>query len=390
MAKVEKRSVLLLALIFVAWGFGYVDRQAINIAAVSIREELALTTGEMGIVMSSFFCMYSVMTLGGSFLANRFGTRRSLLGIVFLWAVFSGMTGAAGSFLLLVSVRFLLGLSQGGFAPITSVAVTELFPPEQQGRAKAFQVSAGSAGVAFGALFCATSTALFGWRMMFLFFGVIGLVITILLYQFYHVQERVEEKKPQAGVKELLRSALVWKLAFIQFGLGAFIWGMNAWLPSYWLEVKGLAMVEMGALSMLPWVVSFFCMNFSAYLLERYFAGKECLTLGVSLFLTCVCMYVMLGADSITAGFAWLTLGTVLASISSAIVYMIPMKYMERNRVGSATGIIIFGQQLAGVCVPIIMGYLISMFAGSYDAVFIFVIGIMLLGAVTSLSIRVR
>lgn len=101
-------------------------------------------------------------------------------------------------------------------------------------------------------------------------------------------------------------------------------------------------------------------------------------------------MYVMLGADSIAAGFAWLTLGTVLASISSAIVYMIPMKYMERNRVGSATGIIIFGQQLAGVCVPIIMGYLISMFAGSYDAVFIFVIGIMLLGAVTSLSIRVR
>ena len=121
-AETNRKSWLLLVLIFVAWGFGYVDKQAINIAAVPLREELSLSTGQMGAVMSSFFFMYSLMTLSGGYLASHFGTRRSLIGIVLLWAIFSCLTGMAGSFLVLISVRFLLGFSQGGFGPITSVA----------------------------------------------------------------------------------------------------------------------------------------------------------------------------------------------------------------------------------------------------------------------------
>ena len=53
-AETNRKSWLLLVLIFVAWGFGYVDKQAINIAAVPLREELSLSTGQMGAVMSSF------------------------------------------------------------------------------------------------------------------------------------------------------------------------------------------------------------------------------------------------------------------------------------------------------------------------------------------------
>lgn len=389
-AETNRKSWLLLVLIFVAWGFGYVDKQAINIAAVPLREELSLSTGQMGAVMSSFFFMYSLMTLSGGYLASHFGTRRSLIGIVLLWAIFSCLTGMAGSFLMLISVRFLLGFSQGGFGPITSVAIAELFPPEMRGRAKTFQVSAGSMGVAFGALFCAVSTAWFGWRSMFFFFGFMGLLITVLLATFYHTKPAAAGGQGvlQVGLGTMLRNPFILKLAFIQFGLGVFIWGLNAWLPSYWLEVKGLDMVHMGMLSMVPWLVSFVLMNFSSYLLETRFQHSQKAVLTASLLLGAVLMYAMLRADSVTAGFSLLTVVTVLMSIASATVYMMPMQWMSAHEVGTATGVIIFGQQLAGVVAPVVMGYLISLFDGSYDAVFGFVILIIFLGAGTALSIK--
>lgn len=389
-AETNRKSWLLLVLIFVAWGFGYVDKQAINIAAVPLREELSLSTGQMGAVMSSFFFMYSLMTLSGGYLASHFGTRRSLIGIVLLWAIFSCLTGMAGSFLMLISVRFLLGFSQGGFGPITSVAIAELFPPEMRGRAKTFQVSAGSMGVAFGALFCAVSTAWFGWRSMFFFFGFMGLLITVLLARFYHTKPVAagESGVSQVSLRSMLCNPFILKLAFIQFGLGVFIWGLNAWLPSYWLEVKGLDMVHMGTLSMVPWLVSFVLMNFSSYLLETRFQHSQKAVLTVSLLLGAALMYAMLRADSVAAGFSLLTVVTVLMSIASATVYMMPMQWMTAHEVGTATGVIIFGQQLAGVVAPVIMGYLISLFDGSYDAVFGFVIFVILLGVVTALSIK--
>lgn len=389
-AETNRKSWLLLVLIFVAWGFGYVDKQAINIAAVPLREELSLSTGQMGAVMSSFFFMYSLMTLSGGYLASHFGTRRSLIGIVLLWAIFSCLTGMAGSFLVLISVRFLLGFSQGGFGSITSVAIAELFPPEIRGRAKTFQVSAGSMGVAFGALFCAVSTAWFGWRSMFFFFGFMGLLITVLLATFYHTKPAAagEQGVSQVGLGTMLRNPFILKLAFIQFGLGVFIWGLNAWLPSYWLEVKGLDMVHMGTLSMVPWLVSFVLMNFSSYLLETRFQHSQKAVLTVSLLLGAALMYAMLRADSVAAGFSLLTVVTVLMSIASATVYMMPMQWMSAHEVGTATGVIIFGQQLAGVVAPVVMGYLISLFDGSYDAVFGFVILVIFLGAGTALSIK--
>lgn len=99
-------------------------------------------------------------------------------------------------------------------------------------------------------------------------------------------------------------------------------------------------------------------------------------------------MYAMLRADSVAAGFSLLTVVTVLMSIASATVYMMPMQWMSAHEVGTATGVIIFGQQLAGVVAPVIMGYLISLFHGSYDAVFGFVILVILFGAGTALSIK--
>ena len=149
-------------------------------------------------------------------------------------------------------------------------------------------------------------------------------------------------------------------------------------------------MVQMGTLSMLPWVVSFLLMNGCSYLLETRFGGHEKLAIFLAVLLGDALMYVMLQADSIAGGFALLTVVTVLMSIASAVVYMVPMKYLPKQAVGTATGMIILGQQLAGSVSPVVMGYLITALGGSYAGVFGFAIAVILLGALTALSLKVR
>ena len=126
-------------------------------------------------------------------------------------------------------------------------------------------------------------------------------------------------------------------------------------------------------------------MNFSSYILDVYFNGRERYALSAILVIGGLLLYAMLKVSSIAAGFALLTAVTVLMSIGSATVYMLSMKYMPSEMISSSTGLVLLGQQLGGVVAPPVMGALLVWFAGNYDAVFGFVILLVFLGALASL-----
>lgn len=383
-----KQSRRLLFMLFVAWGVGFIDVQAVNIASVPMRSELGLSTIQVGMAVSGYFLMYSLMTMSSGWFVNHLGVRRALAFIMVAWGLFSGLTGTITSLVALLAMRSLLGFTQGGLGGVTSVAIMELFPPEKRGRAKAFQASAGSVGVAVGILFCAAMTQWFGWRVMFGCFAVVGALLAFLFmaqYKTPHLEKRTVTVHKQLGLKQAVTNSNAMLLAFIQFGLGAFMWGLNAWLPSYWVESKGLDLLHMGMLSLIPWIVSFVFMNFSSYILDVYFNGRERYALSAILVIGGLLLYAMLKVSSIAAGFALLTAVTVLMSIGSATVYMLSMKYMPSEMISSSTGLVLLGQQLGGVVAPPVMGALLVWFAGNYDAVFGFVILLVFLGALASL-----
>jgi MFS transporter, ACS family, glucarate transporter len=75
----------------------YVDRACISVAKQPIANELGLTDRQIGWVFSAFSLGYALLQTPTGLLADRFGPRRVLTGVVALWSIFTGLTAVAGN-----------------------------------------------------------------------------------------------------------------------------------------------------------------------------------------------------------------------------------------------------------------------------------------------------
>ena len=116
--------------------------------------------------------------------------------------------------------------------------------------------------------------------------------------------------------------------------------------------------------------------------------GRERVFLSITFAITGIFIYLMYTAGTVSLALFYLTVTTIAIGVSSTAIFVIPLKYMKRESIGTATGILNFGQQLAGIIAPSIMGYMITIFNGSYTAVFLFVIFTVAISFIISLTIN--
>ncbi len=80
----------------------------------AIRGELGFDDRRAGLVFSAFAFGYALAQIPSGALADRFGPRRMLAGVVVLWSVFTALTGAVTSVGVLILVRALFGIAEAG------------------------------------------------------------------------------------------------------------------------------------------------------------------------------------------------------------------------------------------------------------------------------------
>jgi len=105
-----------------------VDRACISVAKDSIVKDLGLSNTQMGWVFSIFALSYALAQTPSGMLADRFGPRRILTGVVTLWSLLTSLTGAAWNFISLLIVRFLFGAGEAGAFPGMARAVFSWIP----------------------------------------------------------------------------------------------------------------------------------------------------------------------------------------------------------------------------------------------------------------------
>src|ERR1700733_10820485 len=72
----------------------FVDRVNLAAAAETIKDDLGLSNVQLGVAFSAFNYAYAPFQLVGGWLADRFGSRRTLAVCALAWAVTTVATGA--------------------------------------------------------------------------------------------------------------------------------------------------------------------------------------------------------------------------------------------------------------------------------------------------------
>lgn len=152
----------------------YIDRVCISAAKDPIAGDLELSDKAMGWVLSIFALGYALAQVPGGVLADRFGPRRMLAGIVTFWSALTALTGAAWNYISLLLVRFFFGVGEAGAFPGMSRAIYSWIPLKERGLITGINFSGSRLGAAFALPLVAWLVDSVGWRMSFAVLGIIG------------------------------------------------------------------------------------------------------------------------------------------------------------------------------------------------------------------------
>nr|WP_263327812.1 MFS transporter [Neobacillus sp. Marseille-Q6967] len=385
---------VIIILLFLGWSIGNFDRFFMNYAILGISKDLQLSASQTGIVLSSFFAGYALMQIPGGWLADRFGFRKIIIMAVFAWSVFTILSGMAWSFMSLILIRFLFGLGEGSFFPSASKGIASWFPQNERSRAMSFMLTSGTIMGVITPIIGTQSMQTIGWQMIFYIAGAIGILVALLYVFFLKEREgstggRIENpSKNKAPLRDVLKTPIIWNLFIAYFAIYAVQWGLMAWMPTYLVEARNLDLTSVGYISAIPAVAGIIAMLASGYILDKLPEGKDKVIAAVFAVLTAVFLYLMAFAPNIAMFAVYQSVVTIFMSFNIILIISAPLKMLSEEVVGTANGFINTGAQFAGVLTPMLIGFLVDAFDGSYTVAFIMLIMFALLCAGSLFLIR--
>jgi len=168
---------LILALCFIAYVIDGFDIAVISFLAPAITEDWSLPAGQLGLVFSAGVLG---MTLGAMFLASLADLYGRRLVSVAMLVLAGGATLAAAyatSVNQLVVLRLISGLGLGALVAALAPLVSEYSPRRHRTFVLALIFSAGPLGPVIGGLIVAPVVVEHGWRIIFIYAGIITFVV---------------------------------------------------------------------------------------------------------------------------------------------------------------------------------------------------------------------
>jgi MFS family permease len=235
----------------------YVDRGAIAIAAPKMKGELGLSATEFGTAVSAFFWIYAPVQFVVGWLCDRFSVYRMLaLGVV-IWAASTLMMGFVGGFLSLLVLRVVLGIGESIIFPGSSKVIARHVPADQRGMANAWCAVGLSLGPAAGTLAGGMILASYGWRAIFIAFGLVTL---LWLLPWRRTVEPLPAVADDGGASTVPIGGLLrlWSLWAMGIGNAVSNFGfyfLLAFTPLYLVQQRGLSIEQMTFMTTLGYAV---------------------------------------------------------------------------------------------------------------------------------------
>lgn len=395
----------ILVLIIFGWIFSFLDRMVMSLALPFVGKEFSLDATGQGAILSAFFAGYALFQIPGGYLADRYGSRMTMAAGISWWSAFTALTGTIVSYPLMLACRFVFGIGEGCFPGASFKAVATYFPSAQKGTAIAVMGTINTLGPAIATLIGAGIIAAYGWRAVFIAMGLPGFIVALLIWWYYkdnpaehpHMSKHELAELDQPGDRpaagrgvtylEVLKSPVLWQMLIIWFLFAITFWGFISWLPSYLMKARGFSLIKTGITGSLPFFVGTFGSLLGGWLSDYLKRGRKWLFV-VSSALTACFLYLTFTVPSADLAVLYQCIGAFFLLFALSSLWGIIIKQFPANIMGSASGTINVGSQVAGFISPLVMGYLIDLYKGSFDAAFIFLILAVSASALLAITIR--
>jgi MFS family permease len=377
--------VLLLALaIFI----NMVDRGNLATAAPVLRDGLALTNSQMGVLLSAFFWTYAPALPLAGWIAHRFDVRVVLAGGLVVWSVATVLMGFAAGFATLLIARLLLGLGESASYPCTMRLIAQYLPDDRRGRASGLMGTGQALGPCIGTLCGGLLIAGFGWRLLFIGLGVASLCWLIPWYVATRrgvLAEKEAITHVPGALWQILRQRGLWGTSAGLFCLNYGYYFVLSWLPLILVNSRGFSVRQMAFIGATVYGVhAVFCAVMGA-ISDRWIrrgastnrVRKTFVVVGSVGSAATIALTANAGPHSTI----WLLcLYGFFAGATTPMIFAITQTFAGARAAGQWYGLQAIAGQSAGILAPIVTGLIVDS-TGKFAWAFVTAAVVLLLGA---------
>ncbi|MBV9655972.1 MAG: MFS transporter [Acetobacteraceae bacterium] len=359
----------------------YVDRVNLSTAAGPIMKELGMTNTQLGVAFSAFGYSYVVSQVFGGWIADRIGSRITLLVCGGIWVVTTLGMGLIESFSALLAIRFVLGIGEGATLPAAARALTNWTPVEKRGFAQGVTHSCSRLGNAITPPFVTFLMLTLSWRASFVILGVLTAVWVVVWWVYFRDDPRAHKGIRPEDIAELPAfrqisakgdavpwGAVIKRMAptmIVYFCYGWTAWLFFTWLPvfflhGYGLDLKSTALFSSGVF--FAGVVGDTAGGIISDRILRRTGNTEAARRNVimaSLLGAFVFLLPVLFSTNFTLMLISLSAAFFMLELTIGPIWSVPMDVAPRYA-GTASGLMNAGSAIAGIISPIVFGIIID------------------------------
>jgi MFS family permease len=240
-----------LALLTLGYVFNFVDRQVMTILIEPIKAEFGATDTQMGVLSGLAFALfYATLGLPVARLADRWSRTKVLSISMTTWSAVTALCATATGFWHLALLRVGVGIGEAGGTPPSQSLLADYFAPERRAFAQGILATAPDIGILVGLFGGALIAEAFGWRTVFLVFGIPGVVLALLIYLTVREPDKVARPEQDLNLWVALKGILAlpsFKMIMLGVGFtGISGYGLGVWSPSFLVRVHDMSLVDAG------------------------------------------------------------------------------------------------------------------------------------------------
>ena len=386
----SRARYLIMLLLFVTVVINYLDRSNLSVAAPLLAKDLAIEPARMGLILSAFGWTYAALQVPGGWLVDKVPPRILYPAAIALWSLATIGLGFVGNIVGLIILRLAVGALEAPAYPINNRVVTTWFPERERATAIGFYTSGQFVGLAFLTPVLVALQQSFGWQMVFVVTGGVGILWAAIWYAVYREPKEFaganaaeialiqqggglvdldQRNRSRAAFQPgdlmaVLNNRKLWGIYLGQFCLNSTLWFFLTWFPTYLVKYRGMDFIKAGFLASVPFLAAFLgvlCSGFLSDLLVRrgYSLGvarKLPIISGLLISSSIVGANYVESPTLVIACLAVAFFGNGLASITWSLVSAIAPERL----IGLTGGMFNFIGNLASVTVPIVIGLLVQ------------------------------
>jgi MFS family permease len=379
-------SVRLVLLISTAVFINYIDRGNLATAAPLMMDELHLSAGQLGLLLSAFYYSYVLAMAPVGWLAERYGAHRVLAVGVVLWSMATLSVGFVSSFSALFGLRLLLGLGESVAFPCASKLLAQAVEPQRLSFANGALSFGYLLGPAVGTLLGALLMNAFGWRPIFMLLGALS---AAWLWPWRRVvisrpDMDAAQSVAEPSLGQILRQRALWSAAVGLFSANYAFYFILAWLPFYLVKARGFSVDSMAWTASWAYLLNAVFALLTGWLMDRALkAGRSAnlmhkgvMALNHVLVIVCMGAMVLLPSKGLIAA---LFIYEAMAGIASPGLFAIPQIMAGPRASARWVGVHNGVGASAGILAPAITGLLVER-SGQFYSAFMLAAGVSVIG----------